>query len=152
MVQRRLPEAEGLLRRALAHAPDQAGLHADLCEVLYYRRAYTEARAACDRALALDPAHPFAGLHRAWRIGLTGPEGREAAAAALAEDRREIWDDFARARFHARLGARDSALVYVERTVAARVFVAPFLNPDPLFDPFRADPRWRAAMGRMGLE
>jgi hypothetical protein len=36
--------------------------------------------------------------------------------------------------------------------VTERVLVAPFLNADPLFDPFREDPRWQTAVRRMGLE
>jgi tetratricopeptide (TPR) repeat protein len=151
MVQRRLPEAEAALRRALALQPDRAALHADLCEALYYRRDWAGARAACARALALDPAHPFAQNHRRW-AHVAGPGGRAAAARWLDSARVQPLDDAALARLHARLGARDSALAHVERAVAARMFVAPFLHPDPVFDPLRGDPRWRAAMGRVGLE
>ncbi len=151
MVQRKLPEAEAALRRALTRAPDYAALHADLCEVLYYRRAYEEAGAACDRALALDPAQPMALQHRYW-IRLAMPEGRVEAAHLLAGGGRADFDAFRRARLHARTGARDSTLAYVEQAVAERMFVAPFLNPDPLFDFVRGDPRWVAAMRRMGLE
>ncbi len=154
MVQRRLPEAEAALRRAITLEPDRAGLHADLCEALYYRAAYAEAEAACYRALALDPEHPMALISRDHRIGLVAPEGHAEATHSLARYRAApgVFDAFSLARFHARLGRRDSALVYVERAVVDRTVVAPFLHPDPLFDPFRDDPRWHAAMRRMGLE
>ena len=36
--------------------------------------------------------------------------------------------------------------------MVARTVIGPFLHPDPLFDPYRDDPRWVAAMRRMGLE
>jgi DNA-binding winged helix-turn-helix (wHTH) protein len=151
MVQRRLPEAEAALRRAITLRPDYAALHVDLCEVLYYRRAYVEAEAACARALALDPENPTARNHLEARIGLAGSEGRAAAARELARGRTSF-DAYARARLHARLGQRDSALAYVERAVVERTLMAPFLHPDPLFDPYRDDARWVAAVRRMGLE
>ena len=151
MVQRRLPEADSLLQRALALDPDDAALHADLCELRYYRRAYPGARAACDHARALDPRQPMARNHR-FSLTLAAPGGRAEAAHRLAGFRRADFDNAFRARLHARLGARDSALAYVERAVAERAFVAPFLNADPLFDFVRADARWRAAMRQVGLQ
>jgi hypothetical protein len=36
--------------------------------------------------------------------------------------------------------------------VAERAFFAPFLNANPLFEPYHDDPRWQAAVRRMGLE
>ena len=153
MAQRRLPEAEALLRRALTLTPDDAALHADLCEALYYGHAYADALAACDRALALDPGHPFAEEHRQ-QIQIIGAGGQTVAMRRLANQRAHPipFDGFLRARLFARLGQRDSALAYVERAVAERAFMAPFLNPNPLFDPYRDDPRWIAAVHRMGLE
>lgn len=151
MVQRRLPEAEGALWRALAIAPGYAPLYADRCEALYYRRAYAEALAACERALGLDPDHVLAALHRRW-IRLAAPDGHAEAARRLAAYEGEVSDDITAARLYARLGRRDAALDHVERAVGDRLFMAPFLNPDPLFDFVRDDPRWRAALRRMGLE
>jgi DNA-binding winged helix-turn-helix (wHTH) protein/Flp pilus assembly protein TadD len=149
MAQRRLEEAEASLIEAARLAPEYASLHVDLCEVRYYRRDFAGARSACARALALDPGQPVVPNHLMF-VDLAGPAGPEAARRWL---RLNVGDFTAstRARMHARLGQRDSALAYVRIAVDDRVLVAPFMRPDPLFDAYRDDPRWIAAMRRMGL-
>jgi tetratricopeptide (TPR) repeat protein len=149
MVQRRPADAEAYLRRAINVAPGAPGLHADLCEALYYRRDFARAREACERALSLDPQHPFASNHLVW-LEMISERGGSRARADLAAPRYDF-DEYLRARLHAALGQRDSAVVYAASAVEQRAVIAPFLRPDPLFDPFRDDPRWIAAMRRMGL-
>ena len=115
----------------------------------YFRGDSAGARAACARALALDPAQPFAPNHlRA--LELAGPAGRDLALEGLSVYTGQFSGSM-RARLHARLGNRDSAMANVAAAVADRVLVAPFMRPDPLFDPYRSDPRWVAAMRAMGL-
>jgi len=149
MVQRRLPEADAALRQAIRLAPTYAPLHADLCEVAYYRRDFAGARAACQRALTLDPENPMAANHLT-SIELAGPDG-EAHARRLLQVEAGDFGAYSRSRLHARLGDGDEALALVGEAVADRAVIAPFMRPDPLFDPYRSDPRWIAAMRRMGL-
>jgi DNA-binding winged helix-turn-helix (wHTH) protein/Tfp pilus assembly protein PilF len=149
MAQRNLAEAEATLERAIRQAPDYAVLHADLCEARYYTGDIAGARAACDRAIALDPEQPFVANHRGW-LDIAVPSGATAARQRLAWQTHEF-SASTRARLHARLGGRDSAMTYVRLAVQDRVLVAPFMRPDPLFDPYRGDPRWVAAMREMGL-
>lgn len=150
VVQRRLPEAEVLLQRALSRAPDYATLHADVCELRYFRRDLEGARVACERARALEPTHTTAARYLEL-IELASPEGRGELERRLRSDQRYAWDDFYMARLFAYAGMRDSTLAAVESVVQARYFVAPFLNPDGHFDFVRDDPRWVTAMSAMGL-
>lgn len=55
------------------------------------------------------------------------------------------------AMVYARLKDNESALRWLEQAVEQRLFLTPFANVDPVFDPLRSDPRFRNAMQRMGL-
>ena len=50
------------------------------------------------------------------------------------------------------LGDGDAAFAQLDRAVEARAPLVVSLARDPLFDPFRADPRYHALLRRMKLE
>jgi len=50
-----------------------------------------------------------------------------------------------------RLGDKEAALHWLEQAVEQRLFLTPFANVDPVFDPLRGHPRFRNVVQRMGL-
>ena len=59
--------------------------------------------------------------------------------------------DVGRSRMLILTGQHEEALTYVERAVDNKAFMAPFMNPDPIYDPIRNHPRFKAAMAKMKL-
>jgi DNA-binding winged helix-turn-helix (wHTH) protein/TolB-like protein/Tfp pilus assembly protein PilF len=55
------------------------------------------------------------------------------------------------ARHYALLGEKEQALDWLEKSCESRDFLLPFVNPDPVFDDFRSEPRYQAVLHRMGL-
>lgn len=49
------------------------------------------------------------------------------------------------------LGNTDEAMKNLEIAVTERAFLAPFINPDPVWDPLRSDPRFHKLVERLGL-
>jgi tetratricopeptide (TPR) repeat protein len=172
MVQRRFDESVGLLDRALT-LEARPGLYADLCQAEYYRGRPEAARAACDRARRLDAG--FAATdYIELRMALTAGHAAEAAAhverlglprlqapglSGVLQTLIESTSDpsqgpnrhVGRAEWSALAGDDEAALSAVERAVEQRAFMAPFLNADPLLDPVRDHPRFRASMRQIGI-
>jgi DNA-binding winged helix-turn-helix (wHTH) protein/TolB-like protein/Tfp pilus assembly protein PilF len=48
-------------------------------------------------------------------------------------------------------GDRERALYYLDRGYREHIFLLPFINVDPFFDPLRNDPRFEEIVRRMGL-
>jgi tetratricopeptide (TPR) repeat protein len=172
MIQRRFDGAVSLLQRAIT-IEARVGLYADLCQVEYYRGNYTRAAAACQRARHLEPAYAFVDDHEL-RLNLVldrpAPAAaileRQGFAGPLPDDRSallrvlvDLADNPAagpnrhvvRAEWLALSGDKDGALAALELAVEERAFLVPFLNADPTVDSIRDEPRFRAAMGRIGL-
>jgi DNA-binding winged helix-turn-helix (wHTH) protein/TolB-like protein/Tfp pilus assembly protein PilF len=53
---------------------------------------------------------------------------------------------------HAFAGEREQALDYLERSTDARMFISAFVKADPVFEPLRTDPRFRAILSKMKLD
>jgi TolB-like protein/DNA-binding winged helix-turn-helix (wHTH) protein/Flp pilus assembly protein TadD len=51
----------------------------------------------------------------------------------------------------ARLGEKEKALAWLERSYPSHDFLLAFLGVDPLFDPLRAEPRFQALIRKIGL-
>ncbi len=54
-------------------------------------------------------------------------------------------------RAYAALGDADRVFFWLDRAIAERSWFVAFMNVDPVLDPYRADPRFRAAATRAGL-
>ena len=52
---------------------------------------------------------------------------------------------------HAKLGDKEKALEWLEKSYESHNFMLPFANVDPMFDNLRAEPRFQAVFRRMGL-
>lgn len=55
------------------------------------------------------------------------------------------------AKSYALLGEREQALAGLERSYESKDFLLPFVNPDPVFDGLRAEPRYQALLRRLNL-
>jgi DNA-binding winged helix-turn-helix (wHTH) protein/TolB-like protein/Flp pilus assembly protein TadD len=55
------------------------------------------------------------------------------------------------AKAHLFLGDHNTALTNLELAVRGRAFIAPFINADPVWEPFRGDPRFTKLIAELGL-
>lgn len=53
---------------------------------------------------------------------------------------------------HTLAGELEKALDYLERSTEARMFLSAFVKADPVFEPLRAEPRFRAILSKMKLD
>lgn len=53
---------------------------------------------------------------------------------------------------HAFIGETEKALDYLERSTDARMFISAFVKADPVFEPLRTEPRFRAILSKMKLD
>jgi serine/threonine-protein kinase len=122
----RLDDAIAALRRAVALSP--AG---DVGRGYLGHALAVAGRAAEARRL-------LASLERARADGPGGEGGRGPPGWAIAA-------------IHAGLGARDSALAWLDVAYRQRDPAMAYVKVDPVFAPLRDDARYRALLGRMGL-
>lgn len=80
-------------------------------------------------------------------------DGREEAARSTLEGLAPMADrmPYQIARIHAALGDSDGTLEWLERAAELRDAALPWVNVEPLFDPFRGEPRFRELLRRMRL-
>jgi len=142
------------VRRALVMNPELSDNHQMLGILLTQAGHLAEARESFNTALDLAPDDSFT-LPSLAQVDLL--EGRTEAAhatwhriAALAEERYVSPTDFARLALV--LGRTDDAFAWLERAYAERRGFLTYLRVEPLFDPVRRDPRFRALQRRMNLE
>jgi TolB-like protein/Tfp pilus assembly protein PilF/tRNA A-37 threonylcarbamoyl transferase component Bud32 len=146
------PEAERRLRIALRSDSTFAIAHLYLGRVLQFE-------GSLDSALAHFAAM---GQLRSWIPNIAGEgyvyaqEGRrQEALAALARmdslSRTQYVTPYAMALVHTALGDRDSAFVWLERSVQGRTHWVVWLNRDLRWKPIRADPRFVALVKQVGL-
>jgi tetratricopeptide (TPR) repeat protein len=112
--------AEALLRRALALAPLEAGLHAALGEARHRQKAFADAEAAYRRALELDPRRLAAHVRLSDVLRDTDrlDEAQAAARRALALDEESPLGHFALAMAHRAKGRMEEAIGCFERARA----------------------------------
>jgi hypothetical protein len=69
----------------------------------------------------------------------------------LEREKRGYVSQYEVAVFYARLGEQDQALARLHKAVEDRDFLATALNVEPLWNSYRADPRFVALVQRVGL-
>jgi DNA-binding winged helix-turn-helix (wHTH) protein/TolB-like protein/Tfp pilus assembly protein PilF len=169
----RAEEGREQLRIALRLDPLSPRLHLSAANVEYYAGQYDDAANFCAKAIALDPAFPFAHLqlalillqqrrHDAARDSLASSgasaaavaaravldvrEGNVAAAEALMSQLTARGADYELAVVAAALGRHDAALDALERACARRNVYAGYAAVDPLLEALKDEPRFRAAL------
>jgi tetratricopeptide (TPR) repeat protein len=148
--------------RDYQRAIDQAKKTLDLDPDFTFARAYLvlaylgSARLA-DASVALDEARNGSSVLETLRVQVLARRGERAAAKKLLADveRRFASSPFPRigvAGAHLALGEDEAAFAWLERAVEAREPSVPIGRWSPLWDPVRADPRFRELNRRMNLE
>ena len=152
---RRFDEAVAGSRRALEVSPRD--LWARRCLLLVsHLRGEHEQVVAMARTMASDPVPHAASLRAALEAARPGEEA-EAFWRWDLERKRALADQGAPMRTDEAatamvLGDRARALAALEAAVEARRgWILPFLGVDPIFDPLRNEPRFRALLERIGV-
>lgn len=145
-------------RAAVALDGDDPGYLGILSQALTLAGQQGEAVETADRALQLlEDGQEYAGsdFSNALAIGVFARAragdrvGAEALAARLDAEYPELF--FQRAEAAAALGDADRAFALLGRSVATRNENLPWLGVDPLFAPYRTDPRMTSLLERIGL-
>ena len=146
--QRRLPEADSVLRRALEIDPSYPVARIQRARVLSYLGRHAEAIAA------LPPDSVRLGSYESGIAGFVyARAGRrdQALAAARALEARAYVPAEGVAAIYAALGDTAQALTWLERAVETKGVGLIFLAVEPMYDSLRGDPRYRRVVERIGL-
>lgn len=143
--------AAAQIKAIIAAHPGSLFVHRSATLIYLALRRYPEAETQARAAATLNHADPdaMALLVR----GIADPRQRAAAVQALASlDNVAIRrDPIVRAYFLVDLGERDRALATLDDSAANGNSTIPQLLWHPAFDPIRSDPRFKAALKKMGL-
>jgi tetratricopeptide (TPR) repeat protein len=97
-------------------------------------------------------AHQSLGI-RAFAYAQEGE--REKAEAILAEmakmSKHDTASGYYKALTHALLGQYEDALLWLEAAFSSGIGITAVINPEPVFDPLRSEPRFQAMIGKLGL-
>ena len=148
---RRYDDALDASRRALLldpYFPPALQFHALALSALgRHSEAITEARRAA--------ASPLPALTVSLAIVLAQADSLGAARDLVARLERQVGGQAIGAgllyRAYAALGDADRVFFWLERAIGERSWFVAFINVDPVLDPYRTDPRFRAAVKRAGV-
>lgn len=156
VTQHRYPEAVAEFEKVLAQTPDYAYARFHLALTNLYE-GHVDVTRKIARAAALQAGQDPATIDALLRAS-ADPKLRPAALKRVAGiDRIEIakLDDLARAFWYSQLGAREQALASLQRWIADAPVGQRFNGVRwlrlPTFDPLRDDPRFKAALAKLGL-
>jgi eukaryotic-like serine/threonine-protein kinase len=151
---RRYDDAARECRKALELDPAFPPAHWQLGSVLLQQRRTKEAIAELETAARLSAENPrylaYLGHARATSGDASGARAALNRLDAIESGGRNV-SALDRALIHAGLGDRDRALEGVEKALEDRPSLMPYLGIDPLWDPLRASPRFRAVLARLEL-
>jgi tetratricopeptide (TPR) repeat protein len=148
---RRYDEAAAQIAQTLAMDSNYMLAHLDLGLINAARGSFEEAVMAFQRAITLAP--DFGDLHAL--LGYSyARAGQVAEARGVGTRLRQLASQqyvsgYVLALYHLGLGEREQALDQLERAYADRSWLVLMLNVDPLLDPLRAEPRFRALVQRL---
>jgi DNA-binding winged helix-turn-helix (wHTH) protein/TolB-like protein/Tfp pilus assembly protein PilF len=148
---RRFPEAEELLRRTLELEPGFADTHYWLARTLIARGDGEGALEELDRAQALSQEPSELQGERGVALLRAGrsDDARRALARLQELDRARRPAAHGLALLHAALGEKEAALRALARSAAQRASDLAFMGSDPLLDPLREEPAFRALEARL---
>lgn len=172
----RFQEAVTEVRRAADVDPQSLVISAVRAWVYYLVRDYDSAVAAAKRTIAVDGTFALVhnylaktycaeghyaesagelqkGLASAGTLGLVlAHEGRTDEARAFLRDlQRQESQEYAQAIVHIGLGEKQQAIALLERAADAHFPWTIHYNVEPLLDPLRDEPRFKALLRRIGL-
>ena len=156
VIQHRYPEAAAEFEKVLAQTPDYAFARFHLALTRLYQGDDDAARAIA-RAAAQQAGQDPATIDALLRASADPALRPDALKRVSGIDRIEIakLDDLAKAFWYSQLGAREQALASLQRWVTDAPVGQRFNGVRwlrlPTFDPLRDDPRFRAALRKVGL-
>jgi tetratricopeptide (TPR) repeat protein len=103
------------------------------------------------RASYANDPEALAALERGYRSGGYFAALRAVADMLVARSDTMYVRPWLIGTLYVRAGATDRAIGYLERAMAERDPNMPYISVDPIFDPMRREPRFRALMDRLGL-
>ncbi|NJD10995.1 MAG: hypothetical protein FIB01_11370 [Gemmatimonadetes bacterium] len=103
------------------------------------------------RASFVNAPDVLAALERGYRTGGYAAALRAVAGLRVARAATTYARPWAVGTLYVRGGAPDRAIGYLEQAMAERDPNMPYVSVDPIFDPIRREPRFRALMDRLGL-
>jgi len=141
-------------RAGLEFFPDFWQGHWLLCLALAGKGLHSEAIAACEEAVARSGRTPIAMGALGYANALAGQREAARQVAVALEDAaaQQYVGGSSIAMVYAGLGDQDRAFAWLERAYEERDVQLVHLADYAFFDPLRADPRFAALLGRMGLE
>ena len=84
--------------------------------------------------------------------GLLGTQGSSLRYTNSVMSKRIYVSPYSIARIHTGLGNTEQALEWLEKACEQRHGILAYLKVEPVFDPLRAEPRFRDLLGKMGLD
>ena len=150
---RRLPEAVEEYRKALSLDPSYVQAHWRLGDAYLRLGRFEDATREAETAVALSRRSPSS---LAWLAQAYGGSGRRAEAKALLDEllalsARRYVSPSSIAGIYLILGDSAHGFDWMEKAFAERSNGIAYLAIDPIYEPWRGDPRYRDLMRRAGL-
>ena len=151
-----LDTAVDLYQKAIQSDPEDPNSYFGLSEVLYKQKRFDEAIEARRRAHALagDEELKEVSLRPAGRTGTAKSRGRGCGWSSTLMKARAVVNYVSPLEFgrtYAQLGEKEQAFQYLEAAFVDRSPGLVFLKVDRAWDNIRDDPRFAAAVRRVGL-
>lgn len=149
---RRYDDAMERFQQLLRAAPDQKHAYIFIAKVYAERGEFEKALAAL-RAMGPQPRRPDVQATRGYIYARMGQTAKAQAALARLDTlaREQVASPFHRAAVYVGLGQHDRALDLLEQAAKHPTWQLRLLKTEPLFDPLRTDPRFRAILRRVNL-
>jgi serine/threonine-protein kinase len=150
---RRFGDAVDQYKRTLGIDPTFARVHIDIGITGVLQGSFAAGIAEIQKAMALMEQSPGLLASLAWAYATAGDraEAGSILAELEAQAKRHPLSPFPVALVHVALGDHDRAFDWLERSLARREDGLVSLKVNPRLDPLRADPRYAALLGRVGL-
>lgn len=136
-------------RKILELEPDNQGALYSLGFASVLNGDYDGGIAPLQRALELRPEYPFNLSGLAWAYARAGRRAEALELLGRVEKRGQMLKEVA--IVYGELGEMDRAFAYLERAYAEDPGSLTYMNADPTADALKADPRFAALQGRLGL-
>jgi len=150
---RRFEEAVERCRAIIELSPNYSEAYRWMALSQFHLGHWAEGFAAMERAVQMSNRQHWAVSNLGAMLARAKKVDAARAILAELEERatREYVPPLAMVMLHFSLGDSDAAFVWLDRSIEARDFWLIMLNVDPGFDGMRKDPRFAAAIARMGV-
>ena len=152
---RRYDESIAQLKQTLGLDPSLGLTQMELAWNYSEKGMHKEAEGACGLALKQGLSEHFQVLpaNCGWVYARAGNRSEaERLVRVVLELGKETWlDPYNLVPIYAGLGERDKAFRWLDRAIAERSTAIAFMRIDPMLDGLRSDPRFSAALRRVGL-